>query len=99
MTILEKYDKVSTGAISGILLPFIIILIVFFFAKGNPSMGEWLVKISKAGIETHVISLCVFPNIIIFLLFNQLDMLRASRGVLGVTIFWAIIVFAVYFLL
>ena len=99
MTILEKYDKVSTGAIGGFLLPFIIILIVYIFAKGNPSIAEWFAKISKAGIETHVISLCVFPNIIIFLLFNQLDMLRASRGVLGVTIFWAIIVFAVYFLL
>ena len=99
MTILEKYDKVSTGTISGFCLPFIILFFVFFFAKGDPSLSEWLAKVKTAGIETHIISLCVFPNIVIFLLFNQLDMLRAARGVLGVTIFWAIIVFAVYFFL
>ena len=99
MTILEKYDKVSAGTISGFCLHFIILVFVFFFAKGDPSLTEWLSKIKTAGIETHIISLCVFPHIVIFLLFNQLDMLRAARGVLGVTIFWAIIVFAVYFFL
>jgi hypothetical protein len=39
----------------------------------------------------------VFPNIIIFLIFNRLDMLRAARGVLAVTIIWAVIVFGVKF--
>ena len=40
-------------------------------------------------------SVSVFSNIIIFLLFNRLDMLRASRGVLGITIVWAFAVFAI----
>ncbi len=99
MNILEKHDKVSTGALSGFLLPCLIIIVVFFFAKGDPTVKEWVGKIARAGVETHIMSLCIFPNIVIFLVFNQLDMLRAARGVLGVTIFWAIIVFAVYFLL
>jgi hypothetical protein len=95
MTFAEKYDRLATGIISGFLLPVIIALFMFLFAKGNPGMDIWLSKIVAAGIATHVISLCVFPNVLIFLLFNHFDMLRASRGVLGVTIVWAILVFIV----
>ena len=95
MTLAEKYDKMATGIISGLLLPVIISAIIFLFAKGNPSLQSWLSRIVEANIVTHIISLCVFPNVLIFLLFNHFDMLRASRGVLGITIVWAILVFGV----
>lgn len=97
MKLTYKYDRISSGLLSGFLLPVIVVFFVFLFSKGNPSLKEWLEKISIAGIETHIITLCVFPNVLIFLLFNHLDMLRASRGVLGITIVWAVIVFGVYF--
>lgn len=95
MTLTERYDRMATGIISGILLPAIVALFVFIFAKGDPTFSEWLRRITLARVETHIISLCVFPNVIIFLIFNQLDMLRATRGVLGITIVWAVIVFVV----
>jgi hypothetical protein len=91
----EKYDKVAVGIISGFLLPVIIILLVFLFAKGNPSLYTWLSRIAQADVITHIISFCVFPNLLIFLLFNNYDMLRASRGVLIITIVWALLVFLV----
>ena len=99
MTIPEKYDKVTTGLIAGLLLPLLIACTIFLFTKGDPSLKEWLKKIENADIVIKVITLCVFPNVFIFLLFNHFDMLRASRGVLGITIFWAAIVFGVKFLL
>ncbi|MCJ7449759.1 MAG: hypothetical protein MUO72_18950 [Bacteroidales bacterium] len=95
MNISEKYDKMTTGIISGLLAPILTALIVFLFSKGNPSLQTWLNRIADADIITHMISLCVLPNLLLFLLFNRFDMLRASRGVLGITIFWAVIVFAV----
>lgn len=98
MTLPEKYDKLATGIISGFLLPVLIAILIFIFSKGDHSINLWLNKISDANIITHIITLCVFPNVAIFLIFNHFDMLRASRGVLGVTIFWAVIVFGVYFL-
>jgi hypothetical protein len=52
----------------------------------------------NADIITHSISLCVFPNLLIFMLFNRFDMLKATRGVLAMTIVWAVIVFGVKFL-
>lgn len=97
MTFTKKYDKVSAGIIAGLILPLLIALFIFLFTKGNPSLEEWIKKISAAGIVTKIITLCVFPNVIIFLLFNHFDMLRATRGVLGITIIWAVIVFAIKF--
>ena len=94
----EKYDKVLTGLISGLILPFVVGLIIFVFTHGNKSLALYLSEIVDSRIVTHAITLCVFPNIIIFLLSNRFDMLRVSKGVLAITIVWALIVFGVKFL-
>jgi len=99
MTIPEKYDKQYIGAAAGFIIPVLISVIVLAFSSGSNSPGEYYRKLIEADIMTHVISLCVFPNIFLFLIFNRLDMLLATRGVLGITIFWAVLVFAVKFLL
>ena len=94
----EKFDKIFTGLISGLLFPFIIGIIIYFFSSNHMSLNSYLIRISDSHIITHSISLCVFPNLIIFLLFNRFDMLRASHGVLAITIVWAVLVFCVKFL-
>jgi hypothetical protein len=99
MTLAEKYDNTKTGLLWGTLLPLLIALFIFLFAKGDPTLSEWLNKVKEADIATHIITLSVFPNVFIFLVFNHFDMLRASRGILAVTIIWAVIVFLVKFLL
>ncbi len=99
MTISEKYDKVITGLISGLVLPFIIGLIIYLFSSGHYTLHDYLVRIKDSNIITHAITLCVFPNVFIFLIFNRFDMLRAARGVLGITMVWAVVVFAVKFLI
>jgi hypothetical protein len=98
MTLPGKFDKLITGFISGLVLPFITVTIIFLFAKGDPDLQTWFKKIAAADIITHIITLSVFPNIFIFLLFNHFDMMKASKGVLGITIAWAVVVFAVKFL-
>jgi hypothetical protein len=98
MKFYEKYDKVLIGVISGLVFPFVIGMAVFLFSSGHQSLHSYLLRIADSNIITHSISLCVFPNILIFMLFNRLDMLQATRGVLAVTIAWAVIVFAVKFL-
>jgi hypothetical protein len=98
MTISEKYNNVLTGLISGLLLPLIVGLIIYLVSAGNQTISAYLTRISDSNIVTHSITLCVFPNIIIFLIFNRFDMLRASQGVLAMTIVWAVIVFGVKFL-
>lgn len=95
MKFAEKYDNLIYGIISGALFPVIIGLIIFAFTAHGKSLMVYLERISDGNIVTHAITLCVFPNILIFLLFNRFDMLRGARGVLAVTIVWAAIVFAI----
>jgi hypothetical protein len=54
--------------------------------------------LTDSGIATQMITLCVVPNVLVFLIFNHYDMLKAARGVLGLTIAWAFLIFAVKFL-
>jgi hypothetical protein len=98
MKFYEKYDKVLTGIISGLVFPFIIGIAIYLFSSGHQSLHSYLVRIADSNIITHSITLCVLPNILIFMIFNRFDMLRATRGVLAMTIVWAVIVFGVKFL-
>jgi len=95
MKFAEKYDKITVGLISGFVLPLVVGLAIFIFTAHGKSMGEYLGRIKEAKIITHAITLCVFPNIAVFFLFNRFDMLRALRGVLAATIVWAVAVFIV----
>jgi hypothetical protein len=98
MRFTEKYDKMLTGIASGLLLPVFIGMIIYLFSPGQPSLSEYYAKLYTANIVTHIVSLCVFTNLALFLLFNRFDMLKASRGVLAMTIAWAILVFGIKFL-
>jgi hypothetical protein len=95
MTFTRKYDRLVTGIAAGILLPLAVAFITYLFSPGNLSLPDYIGRISGSGIITHTISLSVFSNILVFMLFSRLDMLKACRGVLAVTIVWAIIVFAI----
>ncbi|HAM10313.1 MAG: hypothetical protein A2X05_03590 [Bacteroidetes bacterium GWE2_41_25] len=92
-----KFDSVVTGFISGLVLPFIVGFIIYAFSASDMSIREFVSKLAGSKVVTHSISLCVFPNVLIFLGFNWLDMLKATKGVLAVTIIWAFIVFGVKF--
>jgi len=97
MTIPEKYDKIVTGLICGLGLPFIFGTIIYLFSNDHLSLHSYLTRIAESNIVTHSITLCVFPNIFIFLIFNRFDMLRAARGMVAITIVWALIVFGIKF--
>jgi hypothetical protein len=94
----SRFDKVAVGVISGLILPFIAGLTIFAFSAGDMTVRDFLLRIVETKVITHSISICVFPNVLIFLGFNWLDMLKATKGVLAITIVWAIIVFGVKFL-
>jgi hypothetical protein len=98
MKFYEKFDKLITGLVSGFVFPLITGLIIFIFSAGHSTLYSYLSRIADSDIITHMISLCVFPTVLIFLLFNRFDMLKAARGVLAITILWAVLVFGIKFL-
>jgi hypothetical protein len=98
MKFTEKYNKMSAGLISGFLFPVITGLLIFAFTAHGRSLTHYIARIFDANITTHAITLCVFPNVAIFLLFNRYDMLKSAKGVLAMTIVWAVTVFIIKFI-
>jgi len=91
----ERFNNILTGVISGIILPVLAFLVFFLFTRHGMSLEQYIKHMEVADNVTEIMSVSVFTNIIIFLLFNRFDMLRSSKGVLGITIIWAFAVFAI----
>jgi len=91
----ERFNNALTGVISGLLLPALAFLVFFLFTRHGVSLEQYFRHMEAADNVTEIMSVAVFTNIIIFLVFNRLDMLRASKGVLGITIAWAFVVFGI----
>jgi len=95
MDFIKRYDQTLSGVISGIILPLIAFTVFYLTTAKGLTPGEYIHRISILGNFPQILSVSVFSNIIIFLIFNRFDMLRAAKGVLGVTIIWAFIVFGI----
>jgi hypothetical protein len=91
----QRFNNIPAGVVSGLIIPVIAFLIFFLVTRHGLTFALYLRKIADAGNITEIMSVSVFANIIIFLLFNRFDMLRASKGVLGITIVWAFVVFGI----
>jgi hypothetical protein len=95
MNFTVKFDKTIVGFLTGLIFPLLVGITIFLFSPSHLSLQSYLERIVETHIITHSITLCVFPNVFIFLIYNRLDMLKATRGVLAMTIVWAVIVFGV----
>ncbi len=93
----EKYNRMVTGIVAGIVVPVLVMTLFYLWRAGGMTVGEFFSRLVYTDVLTNTISVSVFANVFVFLLFNRLDMLRASRGILGVTILWAIVVIVLKF--
>ncbi len=88
-------NRFLTGFIAGFMLPVIVFIAIYIFSRTGMSLKAFIERIISRNILIHVISVCVFLNVIIFLVFNRFDKLSSAKGVLGVTILWTLAVFAI----
>lgn len=91
----QKFNNAVSGVVAGIVVPLIAFLIFYLLTSNGLSIPDYFRKVEDAGNISEIMSVSVFANIIIFLVFNRFDMLRASKGVLGITIIWAFAVFGI----
>ena len=94
---MKKLDKVGWGAFLGILLPAVALYIFYKIRYDNLGITEFLKSFHEMGILTHVISLSVIPNLILFFLFIQKNYLKGGRGVLLATFLFAFLVLIIRF--
>ncbi|HUW93435.1 MAG TPA: hypothetical protein VMV74_09735 [Bacteroidales bacterium] len=95
MNFTKRYDNIITGVVSGLIIPLIGFALFYLVTAKGLSPGQYLKRVEDAGNIARIMSVAVFSNIIIFLVFNRLDMLKALKGVLGITFVWAFVVFGI----
>lgn len=97
---IQKYKKLNLdttviGILSGIFVPVITFLIVYFVLSGNQTLNDYLQRLFDRNVQGHFISISVIPNLLVFFIFIWLYKIKAARGVLLSTFLWAFLILAI----
>lgn len=87
-----RYDRIIIGLLIGLILPVIIFLITYKVKYSEVEFMVYLHRIWQMKILLKILSLCVFPNLGVFLLFLRIKYERAARGVVMATFIYAFVV-------
>lgn len=88
----NRYDRILTGWLIGTIFPLIIFLITYELKYSDMEFMLFLRNMWKMKIFLKLLSVCVFPNLGLFLLFYQLKYDMAARGVIMATFMYAFMV-------
>ena len=95
MELRSRLNNFLSGVIVGTILPVLVFLVVWRVTSPEIELSRYITRALSANVITHFISISVFSNVLPFLLCNRLDMIKCSKGILGITIIWALITFAI----
>jgi hypothetical protein len=87
----------SWGVLFGIIIPAVALYIFYKIKYDHMELGEFITSFHEMGILTHIISLSVIPNLVLFFLFMQRNYLKGGRGVLLATFLFAFLVLIIRF--
>jgi hypothetical protein len=89
----KRFDNVWLGAVLGALAPAIAVFLIIRFVYPIEHLQTYYQNMWISIVAPKVISLGVIPNLGLFFLFIYTDRYKSARGVLGITIAYAIVVF------
>lgn len=89
----KRYDNVWLGVALGALAPAITVFFIVKYVYPLEHLQTYYENIWISIVAPKVISLGVVPNLALFFLFIYTDRLTSAKGVLGITIAYAILVF------
>jgi len=92
-----KGNKMWVGALLGILVPVLLLVVYQQLKFDDLSFVDFLKSYFKIGILTHVISLAAISNLLLFFGFVNTNNLKAARGVLLSTFILAFTVLIIRF--
>ncbi|MDR2011049.1 MAG: hypothetical protein LBQ22_11290 [Bacteroidales bacterium] len=98
---IKKFNKPVFGLALGILTPFICFLIYFLYLKikgEGLDLSEFIVYLKSSEVLVPVISVCVLPNLILYLIFKKLDYWYAIKGVVASVLVYTLAVFVIKFI-
>ena len=85
-------NKLKYGFWPGVIFPLIMFLLMYFVRYQEVSLVDYLKNLWRFDILVRLLTLCVLPNLILFLFFFRKKQDMAARGVLMATFIYAFIV-------
>jgi hypothetical protein len=92
---IKRFDTLATGIISGVILPVVVYFILYHSKIRDVRFTLFSHHLVIGNIVPVIISHCVLPNLILFFIYNGLDWLQASKGILGSTVALTLVLFAI----
>lgn len=93
----KKSGSLKLGLLLGLLFP-LVVMVVFYLVKFSSYPIEYFrEQLMNMKLFSKFISICVYPNLLLFFIFIWRNRLLSARGVLGATILLALAVFIVKF--
>ncbi len=88
----NRFDRLPIGWIIGTFLPLIIFFITYQVKYSEMEFSAFLRSMWDLKVLLKLLSICVFPNLGIFMLFYRLKYDMAARGVILATFMYAFLV-------
>jgi hypothetical protein len=95
----SKVNNIYLGIILGIIVPVITVLLAYKIRFNHYNLEEFFNLLVQRKVLSSLLSLCVIPNLLVFLIFIWLNYLYSARGVLLSTFLVGFIIVVVKFLL
>ena len=88
----NRMDKTGIGLFAGLLLPVIVFIAAYLLGNKEVPFVRFVKELWQLQSLIQLGSLCVFANVAVFWIFIRLKYDKSARGVLGATMFYALIV-------
>jgi len=92
---LSKFNTLATGIVCGLIVPVIVYFLLYFTKIQDVQSTLFSHHQMISTIIPVIISHCILPNLLVFLAFNGLNWMQASKGVLGTSVALTVIIFAI----
>jgi hypothetical protein len=93
----DNINKLWIGLVAGLAVPGIALTCYYFARYSDLSLIDFLKVYKNLGILTHIISLSVLPDLLVFFLFIRKNLLKSARGVLMATFLFTLTVLCIRF--
>jgi len=93
----DKLNNLWIGLAAGLIIPEIALTCYYFVRYSNLSLIDFFKVYKNLGILTHIISLSVLPDLLVFFLFIRKNLLKSARGVLLATLLFTFVVLCIRF--
>ena len=88
----KKWNSLKLGLLLGIVFPLLVMVGFYFWKFETMDFQYFWDKLFELNVFTKFLSICVYPNLLLFFVFIWKNRLLSARGVLMATIVLALIV-------